>query len=501
MAFSDWFPPYWRDTLDFQQIKLALDDGVQPIMDFVEYFFGMCSNASSWPDEVLTEVLLKCGYPEAGNASRERKQELIRRALRTRGLITEQVFVHYLKDAFDVSYEDPWPYTLTIDHANMHVDVVVPCEDCSDGMRPRNGGESFRYDNCMADLQYSFPAGVSLVLQCDMPETEIQRYYGAVTSVVEEYVLESDEPAIWSYCDMYDAQLNWAEGEKSIFGGYRINGNVYANEIELNDAGYYLQWTSDAYLGSSWKFSIQRARDGAIKIVDRDYFQSWSYWHNNYGYTETPSQSIIIYNKYDGWASTPGYYNPENEEYYVYSAGMWYSSIAELNNNGFYLVQPTAITVGVSSVVPQFSSRVYSEYYWVYHFTAGDTLGNLWTPQYYANNALPTGAGTNDETVPNAFYDNVWIWDGSRIIDMAQEGWVFKLAIYSNLPEFYTDNNQNVTAADCALLVDPVSPQLLANLDDFDLPSGLFTINGTTINWDSNHPMYNLFYGKTVYVM
>ena len=96
MAFSDWFPPYWRDTLDFQQIKLALDDGVQPIVDFVEYFFGMCSNASSWPDEVLTEVLLKCGYPEAGNASRERKQELIRRALRTRGLITEQVFVHYL---------------------------------------------------------------------------------------------------------------------------------------------------------------------------------------------------------------------------------------------------------------------------------------------------------------------------------------------------------------------------------------------------------------------
>lgn len=336
MAFSDWFPPYWRDTLDFQQIKLALDDGVQPIVDFVEYFFGMCSNASSWPDEVLTEVLLKCGYPEAGNASRERKQELIRRALRTRGLITDQVFVHYLKDAFDVPYEDPWPYGLVINRANMHVDVVVPCEDCSDGRRPINGAESFRFDNCMADLQYSFPAGVSLVLQCNMSETEIQRCYGAVTSVVVE--IQNELTVGWSSIDMYDARFTWYDGEYNPFEGYRVEGTTYSTEQSLNSAGYYVTWTSPAFLGETQKLAIQRY-DGFVQLEDWSVFDVWYNWHNRWGYTDHPTNEITVYVKNDAWAPTSAFYDPENGEYFVSHA--WFVDEAAMNSAGYYIEIPS----------------------------------------------------------------------------------------------------------------------------------------------------------------
>lgn len=348
MALSDWFPPYWRDTRDFQQIKLALDDGVQPIMDFVEYFFGMCSNASSWPEEVLTEVLLKCGYPEAGNASRERKQELIRRALRTRGLITDQVFVHYLKDAFDVPYEDRWPYGLVINRANMHVEVVAPCEACSDGMRPINGGESFRFDNCMADLQYSFPAGVSLVLRCNMPETEIQRYYGAVTSVVVD--IRSELTVGWSSIDMYDARFTRYDGEYNPFEGYRLEGVTYPTEQSLNtEGGYYITWTSPAFLGETQKLAIQRY-DGFVQLEDWSVFDVWYNWHNQWGYTDHPTNEITVYEKNNAWAPMSAFYDPENGEYFVSRA--WFADEATMNASGYYIeIPPVGMDYGVMTAI------------------------------------------------------------------------------------------------------------------------------------------------------
>ncbi len=335
MALSDWIPPYWRDTRDFQQLKRALDDEVQPMMNFVEYFFGMCANASKWPDEILTETLLKCGYPEAANASRERKEELIRRALRTRGLMTAQLFSNYLKETFDFAPEDAWPYTFVINPATMHVEVAVPCEDCSDSRKPRNGAESFRYDNLMTNLQYSFPAGVSLDLRCDMPETEIQRYYGAVTSVVVD--IRNELTVGWSSIDMYDARFTWYDGEYNPFEGYRLEGVIYSTEQSLNSAGYYITWTSPAFLGEIQKLAIQRY-DGFVQLEDWSVFDVWYNWHNQWGYTDHPTNEITVYVKSDAWAPTSAFYDPENGEYFVSHA--WYADEATMNSAGYYLDIP-----------------------------------------------------------------------------------------------------------------------------------------------------------------
>lgn len=547
MALSDWFPPYWRDTLDFQQIKLALDDGVQPIMDFVEYFFGMCSNASSWPEEVLTEVLLKCGYPEAGNASRERKQELIRRALRTRGLITEQVFVHYLKDAFDIPYEDPWPYILTIDHANMHVDVVVPCEDCSDGMRPINGGESFRFDNCMANLQYSFPAGVSLVLRCDMPETEIQRYYGAVTSVVVD--IRGELTVGWEEVTLYDPRFGAYEGEYHPFEGWRIDGNVYTTEQALNNAGYYIAYTSPVYRGETQYLTIQRY-DGYIDIQGLYYWDVWYNFNNNLGYTDHPTQSIVVYNKYGGWEPVDAYHDPQDGRYFVLN--QWYADEATMNAAGYYIEIPIegleygvmgaggdtdkavwpmggvghieremgdmtdagfveygvmkepsrmTVTVGTTATVPATTFAAESPYYWFYEFQSGTSYNNLWDPTKWANKVNPSNPPGSDGTIPDSNYAEVWLWDGQSALALANSSYTFHLGIYNLRPEFYTNVGTNVSNSLCACVIEPAVGNTVFTRTEYSLPDDLFTVSGTTLTWNTTHHLYNILNGKTVTIL
>lgn len=343
MALSDWIPPYWRDTRDFQQLKRALDDEVQPMMNFVEYFFGMCANASKWPDEILTETLLKCGYPEAANASRERKEELIRRALRTRGLMTAQLFSNYLKEAFGFTPEDAWPYAFVIDPATMHVEVAVPCEDCSDAMKPRNGAESFRYDNLMTNLQYSFPAGVSLDLRCDMPKTEFDRYYGAVPAVTVD--IRCTLNISWEEVTLYDDRFTDYEGAYHPFEGWRIDGTVYATEQALNGAGYYLEYSSPVYLGETQYLTIHRY-DGVVDIQGLYYWDTWYNLNSSSGYTDHPTQSVVVYSRADSWAPVDAYYDPEDGRYFV--VHQWFVDEAAMNSAGYYLEIPaTGLEYGV----------------------------------------------------------------------------------------------------------------------------------------------------------
>lgn len=547
MALTDWIPPYWRDTRDFQQLKLALDDGVQPLMNFVEYFFGMCSNASSWPEEVLTEILLKCGYPEAATASRERKQELIRRALRTRGLITEQVFANYLKDAFDVPHEDPWPYGLVINHANMHVEVVAACEDCSDGMRPKNGAESFRYDNMMTNLQYSFPAGVSLVLQCNMPETEIQRYYGAVTSVVVD--IRGELTVGWSSIDMYDARFTWYDGEYNPFEGYRVEGATYSTEQSLNSAGYYITWTSPTFLGETQKIAIQRY-DGYVQIEGWAVFDVWYNWHNQWGYTDHPTNEITVYEKNNAWAPTNAFYDPENGEYFV--THVWYADEATMNSAGYYIEIPlegleygvmgassdtdkavwqmgnvghieremgdmvdagfvsygvmkepsrTTVTVGVTATVPATTFAAESPYYWFYNFQSGSNYNNLWDPTKWSNNVNPSNPPGSNYTIPDSNYEEVWLWDGQSVLALANTSYTFRLGIYNLRPEFYTNIGTSVNNTLCACVIQPAAGNTVFTRSEYSLPDDLFTVSGTTLTWNTTHHLYNILNGKTVTIL
>lgn len=547
MALSDWIPPYWRDTRDFQQLKLALDDGVQPVMDFVEYFFGMCANASKWPDEILTETLLKCGYPEAANASRERKQELIRRALRTRGLMTAQLFSNYLKEAFDLTPEEAWPYTFVINPATMHVEVAVPCEACSDGIRPRNGAESFRYDNLMTNLQYSFPAGVSLDLRCNMRGVEFDRYYGAVPTVVVD--IRCTLNIGWQEVTLYDNRFGAYEGEYHPFEGWRIDGTVYATEQALNNAGYYIAYTSPVYRGETQYLTIQRY-DGYVDIQGLYYWDVWYNFNNNLGYTDHPTQSAVVYNKYGGWEPVDAYHDPQDDSYFVLNR--WYADESAMNSAGYYIEIPLegleygvmgassdtdkavwpmgnvghieremgdmvdagfieygvmkepsrmTVTVGTTATVPASTFAAESPYYWFYNFQSGSSYKNLWDPRKWANNINPSNPPGSDYTIPDSNYAEVWLWDGQSVLALANSSYTFHIGIYNLRPEFYTNNSVNVSNTLCACVVEPAVGSTVFTRTEYSLPNDLFTVSGTTLTWNTTHHLYNILNGKTVTIL
>lgn len=547
MALSDWIPPYWRDTRDFQQLKLALDDGVQPMMDFVEYFFGSCANASKWPDEILTETLLKCGYPEAANASRERKQELIRRALRTRGLMTAQLFSNYLKEAFDLTPEEAWPYTFVINPATMHVEVAVPAEACSDGMKPRNGAESFRYDNLMTNLQYSFPAGVSLDLRCNMRGVEFGRYYGALPAVTVD--IRCALNIGWEEVTLYDGRFGEYEGEYHPFEGWRIDGNTYATERALNNAGYYIAYTSPVYRGETQYLTIRRY-DGFIDIQGLYYWDVWYNFNNNLGYTDHPTQSVVVYNKYGAWEPVDAYFDPQDGSYFVLH--QWYADEAAMNSAGYYVEIPVegfeygvmgassdtdkavwpmgnvghvereigdmvdagfveygvmkepsrmTVTVGTTATVPATTFAAESPYYWFYEFQSGTSYRNLWDPTKWANNISPSNPPGSDYTIPDSNYAEVWLWDGQSVLALANSSYTFHIGIYNLRPEFYTSNSVSVNKTLCACVVQPAAGSAVFTRTEYSLPDDLFTVSGTTLTWNTTHHLYNILNGKTVTIL
>lgn len=438
MKLSDWIPPYWKETRDFQQLKIALDDAIQPLQDKIEWFFGLCSNASSWPEEILTPLLLKCGYSEAAYASLERKKELIQRALRTRGLITEQVFVDYLNEAFDLRDGDPIPYTLTINPGSMSVSVVTPIADLSAPWLPYGNGYSFIYDNLMANLQYSFPAGTRLGLQADMEPIDIDRYYGVVTTVVVD--IRTELRVEWSLCTMYNEWFVQYDGEQHPFEGYRIDGTIYPTEQALNTEGaYYLTNTFPTYIGQVEKLSIRRY-DGYIKIEDWGAFDTWYNYHN-FGFTDHPTESVTIYHKASGWTHWGGLYDAITDEYFAYT-GTWYAGEAALNAAGYYLsIPPVGMDYGVMTSTgdenvrqaPVATMSGFSIEYGDMVDTGVGEYGVIEPPRRVVTGYL-TESGIDAEINPN---NTPWLyWGGGDGTGYQELGAEYK-TLYDNYPSAY----------------------------------------------------------------
>lgn len=159
------------------------------------------------------------------------------------------------------------------------------------------------------------------------------------------------------------------------------------------------------------------------------------------------------------------------------------------------------ITIGVDTAIPSGITKIQSPYWWMYEFIGGSSLSNLWSPAYYAE--MITGT-TTDEIIPGAQFSEAYfvgeksnvtppvVWD----FDFSITGNSLKILMYSNKPEFYTDDSQQVNGNNSGLLVLPAPGNSWINNSTFDLPNDLYTINGTTITWNTSHKLYNLFYGK-----
>lgn len=176
----------------------------------------------------------------------------------------------------------------------------------------------------------------------------------------------------------------------------------------------------------------------------------------------------------------------------------WDYGEAGLNAEGYTASSvvpfPAPITIGVTTQVPLGVTRITSGFWWTYHFNGGGSLSNLWTPAYYASQTLL--APSNQEQPGGAEYETVYFWNGSHMEDFGALAITVRLQMYNSLPEFYTSSNESVTGTQCGIVIKPGYAPTWTSDSEWDLPSDLYTISGTTLTWNMSHPLYNLLFNQ-----
>jgi hypothetical protein len=176
----------------------------------------------------------------------------------------------------------------------------------------------------------------------------------------------------------------------------------------------------------------------------------------------------------------------------------WDYGEAGLNAEGYttssVVPLPVPVTIGVTTQVPQGVTRITSGFWWMYQFNGGSSLSNLWTPAYYATQTLL--ATSNQEQPGGAEYETVYFWNGAYMEDFGQLAITVRLQMYNSLPEFYTSSSEGVTGSQCGIVIKPGYAPTWISGSEWDLPSDLYTISGTTLTWNMSHPLYNLLFNQ-----
>lgn len=159
----------------------------------------------------------------------------------------------------------------------------------------------------------------------------------------------------------------------------------------------------------------------------------------------------------------------------------------------------TTITFGVTTVVPANVVAMDSKYWWMYGFSGGSSLRNLWTPSAWSTSLLNNSA---EEWMQNAEFEEASFWDGINVEDFDSNQWKLKLKTYNGRPEMYTDQNSAInTPSNCGIIIVPGSNPAWTNRTQFVIPRDCYSISGTMITWNASHPLYNLlrYNNVTVY--
>lgn len=176
----------------------------------------------------------------------------------------------------------------------------------------------------------------------------------------------------------------------------------------------------------------------------------------------------------------------------------WDYGEAGLNAEGYtkssVVPFPVPVTIGVTTEVPPGVTRITSGFWWMYQFNGGSSLSNLWTPVYYATQTLL--ATSNQEQPGGAEYETVYFWNGAYMEDFGQLAITVRLQMYNSLPEFYTSSSEGVTGSQCGIVIKPGYAPTWISGSEWDLPSDLYTISGTTLTWNTSHPLYNLLFNQ-----
>lgn len=165
-------------------------------------------------------------------------------------------------------------------------------------------------------------------------------------------------------------------------------------------------------------------------------------------------------------------------------------------------VIPNSIVIGLDTALPSSATRLsLTNLYCMSNFGGGSSYNNLWNPSEYSDNLLPTNPNPSDETIPNSYYANVWLWNGTGTTEMLGNGSTFRLGTYQEKPEIYTNINTQCDGMQSACVIELAAGNLVfGGTSEFSIPSGLYTRTGDTLEWNPGHPLYHLLYGRTANV-
>lgn len=155
--------------------------------------------------------------------------------------------------------------------------------------------------------------------------------------------------------------------------------------------------------------------------------------------------------------------------------------------------QPESIEIGSTTTCPAGTTTLYCDYFWCYAFNNANG-SNWYTPQYYES-ATPPITDYDLYMVGGTRYEEVVLTDGSYGTFSPTQ---FRLAEWSSKPEFYMDSDYYSTDSSRNGVIIKFGTDAYV-YTRFALPSDMYTISGTTIIWDSSHPLMVLLNGKTAY--
>lgn len=173
----------------------------------------------------------------------------------------------------------------------------------------------------------------------------------------------------------------------------------------------------------------------------------------------------------------------------------WVYKEAGLNSEGYRSSPfPMSVTVGVTTSIPAGATKIQSGWWWMDKFTGGSSMSNVWNPDEFASQLLANSA----QETPNGYeYGNVYFWTGSSVLDLEDLNISLRLATYNSKPEIYTADSTAVDGTNSGVIIEPGASPTWTTDTVWDLPATLYTISGTTLTWNTSHPLYPLLVGKT----
>lgn len=195
----------------------------------------------------------------------------------------------------------------------------------------------------------------------------------------------------------------------------------------------------------------------------------------------------------------------ETGDFQAYWGVTGFDTVAFYDNNWVNCevpVIPNSIVIGLDTALPSSATRLsLTNLYCMSSFGGGSSYNNLWNPSEYSDNLLPSNPNPSDETIPNSYYTNVWLWNGTGTTEMLGNGSTFRLGTYQGKPEIYTNINTPCDGMQSACVIELAAGNLVfGGTSEFSIPSGLYTRTGDTIEWNPTHPLYHLLYGRTANV-